>query len=48
MAVSPDRRLHAPRLRSNLRAQIVLPFQKTINCVITEISPGKGGSASLS
>lgn len=39
MAVSPDRRLHAPRLRSHLQAQIVLPFQKTINCIITEISP---------
>src|SRR5687768_15218765 len=39
MAVSSDRRLHAPRLQTNLKAQIVLRLQKVIPCFITEISP---------
>ena len=38
MAVSFDRRRHA-RLWSSLKADIVLPFQTTIHCFITEISP---------
>lgn len=39
MAVTFDRRLHAPRLPTNLKAQIVLPLQKAVHCFITEISP---------
>jgi hypothetical protein len=39
MTVSTERRLHAPRMRCHLKAQIVLPFQKPISCVVTETSP---------
>jgi hypothetical protein len=39
MTVSIERRLHAPRLRCHLKAQVVLPFQKTVLCLVTEISP---------
>jgi hypothetical protein len=39
MAVLVDRRLHGPRLRAHLKAQIVLPLETAIHCFITEISP---------
>jgi hypothetical protein len=39
VSISCERRKHTPRLRSQLNAQIVLPLQKNINCVVTEISP---------
>src|SRR5262245_6253473 len=39
MAITFDRREHAPRLQTHIDAQVVLPLQKAIECSITEISP---------